>query len=53
MLKYFPILFTKSWVANNSIRLIDSKNINLKEYKIDFLPTLIVFESEEFLKNIP
>ena len=53
MLKYFPILFTKSWVANNSIRLIDKKNIDLKKYNIDFLPTLIVFESEEFLKNIP
>ena len=53
MLKFFPILFTKSWVTNTSIRLIDKKNIDLKKYNVSFLPSLIVFENEEFLKEIP
>ena len=52
MLKYFPILFTKSWVSNDSIKLVD---INIEwftkeKYSFDFSPSLIVYQNTKFFK---
>ncbi len=55
MLKFFPILFTKSWVANDSIKLVDinSEWFTKEKYKFDFVPWLIVYQNEKFFKEIP
>ncbi len=49
-----PVLAAKAFTQNTSIKLAKSKikDIDLKNYKIKNIPSLVVFENEKFLKVI-
>ncbi len=48
MLLLFPVLFTKSYAQNISIKLADAhmKSLDVKKYKVEEVPSLVVFENE-------
>jgi len=49
-----PVLVTKSFSQNLSIKILDinNKNVNITEYNIDDFPALVVFENKEVYKII-
>jgi hypothetical protein len=54
MLIYLPVLLTKSFSQNLSLKLVDSNNesIDLKKYGIEEVPTLLVYENKIVYKII-
>lgn len=54
MLLYLPVLLTKSFSQNLSLKLVDINNedIDLKKYDLKEFPSLIVFENKEIYKVI-
>jgi hypothetical protein len=55
MLLYLPVLLTKWFYDNLSIKLVDVNNeeIDYKKYDIEEIPSLVVFENKEIYKVIP
>lgn len=49
-----PVIFTKGFSQNISVKLAksDIKNIDLNEYKIEKIPSLVVFENTKLYKVI-
>lgn len=55
MLLYLPVLLTKSFYDNLSLKLVDINNedIDIKKYNVEEIPSLVVFENKEIFKVIP
>jgi hypothetical protein len=54
MLLYLPVLLTKSFSQNLSLKLVDTNNekIDYKKYEVEIVPTMIVYENKEIYKII-
>lgn len=50
----FPVLAAKSFSQNIYIKLasFSIKDVNLKDYKVESSPSLVVFENEKYLTTI-
>lgn len=55
MLLYLPVLLTKSFYDNLSLKLVDINNedIDIKKYNVEEIPSLVVLENKEIFKVIP
>jgi hypothetical protein len=49
-----PVLLTKSFSQNVSLKIVDIKDekIDIKKYDLSEIPALIVFENKEVYKTI-
>ncbi len=54
MLLSFPVLQTKAYSQNMSMKLMDSwvKDLDVKKYSVTQLPALVIFENEKVYKVI-
>lgn len=49
-----PVVYTKSWTANISVKIVDSSIewLDLTKYTITSLPSLVLFENEKVVKVV-